>query len=352
MRKSFLLICFFLQIASYDFAQNQYIPFPENFISYGYVQRSSSVLNNFSAHRMEIKGDTVFNGIHYSKYYLAEKFPPNGGDGYPNSGGSYATLLGGIRNDIPAKKVYLYLLSTKQEELLYDFNLNVGDTLFKNQNYGYFRSLLISSSLPVTIDTAWVTRIDSIFMKHDGQYHKKFNFNALLHHSGQTAVITTDSLNIDNIKGCSIRIDPLVEGYGVLYERIRELGFTLGGNSFYVPFCASIDGRSVYNNQGTAWPPFMHPELCSSIFTNVNEHSGLVNASVYPNPTSGKFKLQLTDFENHSYEIYNLVGERILNADIKSEQTEIDLGIQSKSIYFIRVFNSNTTVYTQTLIVN
>lgn len=342
---------FFLQLAIYGFAQTGYIPFPENFVSYGYVQRSSSVLNNFSAHRMEINGDTVFNGIHYSRYYLAEKFPPNGGDGFPDSGGSYATLIGGIRNDIPAKKVYLYLLSTKQEELLYDFDLNVGDTLFKNQHYGYFRSLLISGPLPVTIDTAWVTRIDSTFMKHDGRYHRKFNFNALFHQGGKTAVITTDSSN--KIGGWNITIDPLIEGFGVLYEPIRSWGFSpLGGYSFYTPFCVSIDDRSVYHYQGPAWPPFIHPELCGSIFTNVTEHSGLANASIYPNPSSGKFQLQLTGFKNHSYEIYNLVGKKILELDIKGEQTEIDLSFQKKSIYFIRIFNSNTTVYTQKLIVN
>lgn len=352
MRK--LLSLGFILLHYFVAAQTKpYIPFPADIISYGYINHGTADNNYYSVYRAEIHGDTIINGLHYSNYYLAEKAPDDPyKNPYPNTSGSFIHLAGAIRNDTASKKVYLYRPGTNAEELLYDFDLHVGDTIFKDRGYGFYHSWVNNYSFfsqDVRIDTAWVSRIDSVFMPHDGLYHRRFNFNiSLKYGSFGHSHITTDTVFMNTTVYYRIKIDPLIEGVGVLYNPLRLL--TQFESSFELtPQCLSIDGKAAYSNPNVP-APFINPQLCKSVFTGIDEEKHSVSLTVYPNPTSGKFNLVTSNAQKRMFIISNIVGTTILKSIVEKEVTEIDLSLQTPGLYLIQVHNPDGTIITKKLI--
>lgn len=348
MKKSITL--FFICLIAFCTAQNSnYIPFPSTLVSYGYNHIYGADYHYFSIFRAEINGDTLFNGIHYSKYYLAEKFPDNQYlQQYPNPSGPYNILVGGIRNDIQAKKVYLYSIKTKTEELLYDFDLHVGDTLFKDTGYGLPRSILDSWQPLKNRDTVWVSRIDSILMPHDGRYHRRFNLKARYGYTSTYYTITSDTVFVAPHKEYRIKINPLIEGVGFPYSPISLLmGFEAGYE--LALYCMTIDKKTWYH--GNIPPPFMYDAYCYSIIDAVNENEKIELVSIYPNPGDGKFKLVAPDFHPSFIEVTNALGICIFKSTIENETTDFDLSTQAPGMYFIRIFNADNTCMSRKLII-
>ena len=77
---------------------------------------------------------------------------------------------------------------------------------------------------------------------------------------------------------------------------------------------------------------------------NTEDISLLMN--VYPNPTSGAFKLIVGTLENRNLRVrlYDINGILIQDNKIYNEETEIFLQNYSSSIYFLKVINNNQEV--------
>lgn len=117
----------------------------------------------YSYSRYEVFGDTTFGGYIYKNVTCANSM----GNSYPgNVTYGPSIFCFAYRNDIPNKKVYLYINLSGQykDTLWYDFNLNIGDTLKKTFSINSF-----SDSRSI------VTSIDSVLIC--GVHYKKFQFN-------------------------------------------------------------------------------------------------------------------------------------------------------------------------------
>ena len=71
--------------------------------------------------------------------------------------------------------------------------------------------------------------------------------------------------------------------------------------------------------------------------------------SFFPNPTSGKFTVSI-DAIISKIEIYNLLGENIYQSTVSGSKAEIDLGYQTKGVYFIKVY-SGQTILTKKIVI-
>ncbi|MDP1745115.1 MAG: T9SS type A sorting domain-containing protein, partial [Bacteroidota bacterium] len=75
--------------------------------------------------------------------------------------------------------------------------------------------------------------------------------------------------------------------------------------------------------------------------SSINENKLSGTLSVYPNPGTGKFKIQMDNgqlsLDNYQLSIYNVLGEKIFQSEIKNLKTEIDISHQPNGIYIIRV---------------
>ena len=120
----------FLFVAFCNAEAQDYTPFPEDSALWvvPLSNPSSDQPQLLIPHLYMLNGeDTIIQGQCYNKLY--------GGGGYPQGDGSFwpyphpFTYIAAYRNDVPNKKVYLVSAHTKEELLLYDFDLRVGDTV-------------------------------------------------------------------------------------------------------------------------------------------------------------------------------------------------------------------------------
>ena len=94
---------------------------------------------------------------------------------------------------------------------------------------------------------------------------------------------------------------------------------------------------------------FRYGEIVSSI-TETN--TTILN--VHPNPNSRTFYIDLTEkqfTEVSKLEMFNLMGERILETVISSRHEQVDIGKVSSGMYIIRV-SMGSTIYSEQIIIN
>ena len=69
------------------------------------------------------------------------------------------------------------------------------------------------------------------------------------------------------------------------------------------------------------------------IVAGIFENNKADEIALYPNPSTGKFTIGVTG----DLEIYNTLGEKIVEQKLTADKTEIDLSNQAKGIYFVKV---------------
>ena len=62
---------------------------------------------------------------------------------------------------------------------------------------------------------------------------------------------------------------------------------------------------------------------------------------IYPNPSNGKFIIEMKQMENGVIEIYNALGEKVYQSILllTHNVTTIDLSMQPKGIYFANIYD-------------
>ena len=108
----------------------------------------------------------------------------------------------------------------------------------------------------------------------------------------------------------------------------RRQGFYLGGH-----FAAAYLPNMAYFGLGA-----VPGSICDSLYIGVNDLSENKNGiTIFPNPSSGIFSLQLKDATDKiiSVHVENIYGKEILNT--KNFYSVVDLGQEPAGIYFVKV---------------
>ena len=94
-------------------------------------------------------------------------------------------------------------------------------------------------------------------------------------------------------------------------------------------------------NQGVQQPW----EISTPVAIENTEDITLV-MNVYPNPTSGSFKLIIGSLEDRNLRVrlYDMNGLLLQDIKIESEETEIIIQDLSSSMYFLKVINNNQEI--------
>ncbi|MBA3971394.1 MAG: hypothetical protein H0X46_04505, partial [Bacteroidetes bacterium] len=203
MKKLLLLLFTFLAF----FAKGQtfvYHPFPDsvavwNFYVYLPCPEIVSLQENYS---IAITGDTIIGGLLYQKL-----FTPHIIKSYDTTicGGEYPGYKGATRQDTTNKKVFFIYPSDTAEYLLYDFTMQLGDTV---------------KGITATSPNDTVLSIDSILV--GGSYRKRWNINPYFNIS-------------------------FIEGIGSTYGLIESSpGYAIGTFPYYGLQCFSQDGTTLY----------------------------------------------------------------------------------------------------------
>ncbi|RLD62174.1 MAG: hypothetical protein DRJ01_06600 [Bacteroidetes bacterium] len=231
------------------------------------------------------KGDTIINGNLYQKlhqfriksdfYYM-----------YPDTSQGY---YGAIRNNSNKQVEYVNQDDTIPE-IIYDFNLNLGDTI-KNGYGKYEEHKLI------------VMSIDSV--NYCGKYHKRYNLNDTSIYNPNYSTLINQSL-IEGIGFNSGLINPWFHQFEV---ETRLVCYTEKNNDYCEP-C----------------------DLLSSI-KPINTKNSI---KIYPNPSLGKINIDVENIDaNKQFEIkiIDLSGKIIYKKTCKTKSLQIDMSNQSSGIY-------------------
>lgn len=240
-----------------------------------------------------INGDSLIGSTQYKKVYskghgnhqyFAMGPPPAGNPcvGPPSTTYTLTAFAFLIRSS--AKKIYVYISG---DTLLYDFNLNVGDTLPTTFNNFSGSNIKVTSIDSINTLNGWMKRFQ--------------------------------------LSGSSTSTH-LVEGmghYGGLIEllpiNVTSCGWTL----------------ECYSQNNTTYYPTSGPSCLLS--TKIKEELSVNKPVIYPNPSEGKYQLRLTEFSTNSLiEIYNITGQLIYSFAPKNESIEIDLRKEKSGIYFLK----------------
>lgn len=224
-------------------------------------------------------GDTIINDTTYYKLF---EYCIH----YPFYGLSDTTskYIGAIRNS-ENKKIIIIRRWTDFAEIIYDFNLNIGDTI--KVGYG-------------SDDKQIVQEIDSI--AYCGIYHKRY--------------ITWKNTNIDPVE-----IQAYVEGIGCSYGLIDPI----------FPHFESYSDLVCYTetNNNVCEPC----ELLLDYSTYAEKSDNLL---IYPNPVKDQINISLKYKIDH-VDIYNSLGRLICSVSkINNEQVEIEVNL-NPGIYLIKV---------------
>ena len=305
MKHSILFLSFLLLTFKIGHSQtNVYHPFPDSAsvwnIHYGAYCFSNGTGN--ADYSIVISGDTLISSQTYHK--LITQYVQDFSTGTCGPTGILG-YRGAIRQDKINKKVFFVPPSNSTVQLLYDFNMQVGDTV-----KGYIEGATLSGIPDI------VQSIDSVLV--GSNYHKRWKTNS--------------------IYGVSF-----IEGIGSTYGLIERSPGNVTDQAGYLIMCFKQNGITLYPSTATN----------CDILTSVNSiEKNLNQIKIFPNPTIGKFaiKNEGVAIERCEVEIYNVLGEKVYSTTNSDKRTEnsfllmpdglslmADLSAQPNGIYFINI---------------
>jgi hypothetical protein len=302
MKKMVFICLFFCSVFIYG-QTSVYFPFPDSNAvwcdSSGFYQ---SPTMGCSVSTFFISGDTVISGKHHHKimqksqghyvtashYCIPSPLPP-----------FYDGYAGAMRQDSVLRKVYLIRRNETADSLLYDFSVNVGDTL---------RNYVIQLGSPMI-----VTDIDSVLI--GVKYRKRF--------------IVSDG-------GCVLNGE-IIEGIGSatgLLEYMNNTG--CGGEPAGKLYCFSQNNQTLY--------PFYGPSSGCALTLAVADLSQTEKFSVSPNPTSGIFIIDPETEDKRELRVFDVNGKLLFKMKI-SGKTKLDISDYDNGVYILSLRAEDKITY-------
>lgn len=203
---------------------------------------------------------------------------------------------GAIRQDTAAKMVYYYQFHDSTEYLLFDYTLQVGDTIDGYLNISPYNYNLI------------VLSIDSVLIGN--QYHKSINFD--YNHS-------------------------IIEGVGSDAGLLENLWYFEAASSL---ICFSIDSVNYlgYTND------------CGLDLSPVNESPANTGISIYPNPAATEFTVRVDNTQKLTVQLYNLTGQKQCSYHVIGNQIAIPRENWPNGVYIVHILMDNDVLIVKKLV--
>ena len=298
MKKLFLLINVLLALSSVA-QKSIYYPFPDSNAQWN--MHLSLMGYPGPAHEefysIIISGDTLINSLSYQKLVIL----------FVQSSGKSTTSLitpgykGAIRQDTFNKKVFIIPPTTVTEQLLYDFTMQVGDTV---------RGYIETNTNPKDV----VESIDSVLVGNN--YHKRWSINPNYYIS-------------------------FIEGVGSTYGLIE---YSPGG----VVDLADISTTCFQQNGITLYPDTIsNCELITSIAPKDNKNEAF---RIYPNPFHGSFTVEFDKSINiEEIRLTDIFGRIILKQQTGT-LTKIEIGNLQDQIYILTIIDKDSKTTNEKII--
>lgn len=306
-----LYISIFLVSGIHLFSQ-QYHPLPVSG-AYWSVNEFDESTWTYNDVIYSVNGDTLLNGILYSKIFRL--------DDYPTLYDTVSTLHGFMRQDIAGRKVYFirHYLGEKIEKQGYDFSVSIGDTVFLPAfDYGN-----VGDSLFVR-EAGYCDSIQLL----TGEYRKMYFFRSPF--ASFNHVIT------------------FIEGIG-------EYNSTIPGryteyDAFHLSFsnCVQIDGQISFS-----WFSPADSTRCGFNFLGLDEATACLECQIFPNPAAHLATVNFPLAKNDgSIFLIDLLGRRLRSYSVTKGISSfvIDVSTLPQGSYFLDYTSGNNRFRTKLLV--
>ncbi len=247
---------------------------------YSYIMPGDTIIGTETYHKLQIP---AYENWHFNPCYSSSITP-----------GNYA---GCIRQDTSVRKVYFIPPTDSIEQLLYDFSLQVGDTL---------RGYLTPNDCQPGSDYQKVTGVDSIFI--DSNYRKIWDING-----GYRQII---------------------EGIGTT-RGLLEIACDYVGTPWFDLMCFKQNETTLY------------PSSSSCDIITINSNLSIAEPIlIFPNPVHDFITI------NHpgQLEVYNSLGEKVYEAIVNLKPQTLNPKLPA-GIYFVNLTDGDK-LYRSKLIIN
>lgn len=310
-KSNVLLIIFWLLLlnTSVTFSFGQNFDYFEN-----NPEWSGRLTNNFGYQKIDyvnyLLGDSIINSQNYHKVYQRGLKTNYNMDFQVISEIPFDDYYGLIRQE--EKKIYFInqYWDFDEEELLYDFDLNLGDTLPHTYNS--------SSTWPE--EDILIIAIDSINI--NGNYHKKFKLSEGL---------------------INLSVDTLVEGIG------HKNGFIY---QILDPFEESSFAKCYRQNEEVY---YSFDALSCDFNVSVIENRESVEIEIFPNPAATTLHIKSTiysDNESFRFVIKDELGRIVKTEQLDSHIKTIDITNLASGLYIGCVYSLNEIIFNDKIVVS
>jgi hypothetical protein len=242
----------------------------------------------YSEFTVYTEGDTTINGLAYTKLYEGGwSMGPTGPIVY-----GFHFYDGAFREDTIARQIYFVPWSDTTEKLLYDFSLNIGDTLTSTYNYG---------------DNNTIFDIDSVLV--GSNYHKRF----LLGQMGWNGNTTPDTS----------------------YSLIEGVGSTTGFLGMIERPFENFTTLECFTHDADHYPAW----VACPIDVGMEEQVGKSSEAVYPNPVSDELTVMLPQNTKAAtlIELLDLSGKDIFRVNTKETHTRLPVSDLPAGVYIVKI---------------
>ncbi len=298
-------------------AQDQYYPLLDTTAVWNFERVISCQLYSPYYHfhySLILWSDTVIDGTTYLQlkrpaweFSTSAWFSGEVGDCGPNP---MATgYLGALREDTTARRVHYLPAGATEESLLYDFSLEIGDTItgYLDDHFFFAEPGIISAVDSVLIGSQYHKRWNIPVEGADGEYHFQY---------------------IEGIGGLHGLVDP--DPFYLLHSAITTLTCYSNGQGFVYP-----DGD----------------EPCAIVTHAYQQGTTDIRLDIFPNPASGTVTLNHSATGKARLQVFGTSGKLISQHTLNTPEVIIDTENWPRGMYLLRVVNKGNSS-TQRLVVH
>ena len=257
--------------------------------------------------KWNINGDTIVDGNLYHKVFFS------GVNVIMNDPINYSpisTFSGKLmREDSISRKIYGRQIMEVSESIIYDFSVNIGDTM---------RSILYGVTTPVPSNLGEAI-VDSI-----NPY--------ILNNGDTTRIFYATPIN-----------------FGVLTPTFFVIEGIGSHNGFYYPFKGVFEDDASLTCVKELSVQLYGNGVCG-ITVSSEQHLITLSFKIYPNPNNGE-KIIVTGSSIKTLKLYNIQGQLIKTTEVLLKETILNLDNLPNGVYFINLQFKNEIILTEKLII-
>lgn len=208
-------------------------------------------------------------------------------------------------------KVYYRQESNSEDFLLYDFGLNVNDTVYCGFNLNDVNGLDSTKF--------WVVQVDSVILE-DGK-HKRLTMN-------YSPIMETPSsiFSMDWIEGIGSTVHPFYSAF-----------LSVAPGSKNELLCFHLGSTKIFQNSSYS---------DCSLTSSINDVQKECDIQIYPNPCIDYVVVKGIE-KGTILNIFNLQGQIILSYRIKSPELHISTCNWTSGVYFVQVMRNSNSIFNQ-----